>query len=96
MPDVNTTSTQQSLGNGPASQPHTGTKKPNLMGTSTQVPLNTRTEHRVAQLGAKPGHGQVMCNSTTVSLSRKATHPYDDKKMAREVPILSGSKGRKK
>ncbi len=95
MPDVKTTSTEQKLGTGPATQPHTGRMKPKLLGSSTQMPLKTGSPISNAHEGAKPGHGQVTCNSTTLPLSRTANSPYQDKKLSANSPQTNFGKGKR-
>lgn len=91
-PNAQTTSTEQSLSSGPADMPDRGGSKPNAQTTSSQVTMG-RQENPVAQLGARPGMGDVQSTSTKASLDRKSSNPYD--KLSATKPQVSLPGGRK-
>ncbi len=74
-PNHQSTSTKQPLKQGPADMPDRGGPKVNVQTTSSQVKMS-RTANPVAAFGAKPGMGEVQCNSSKAGLSRTATSPY--------------------
>lgn len=92
--NIQSTSTKQSLSSEPKDMPDRGSGAPNVQSSSTRVNLS-RTENPVAAFGAKPGMGEVQCNSTMASLSRTATHPYDNKGTSATTPRedLKGGRG---
>ena len=94
-PNIQSTSTKQSLSSGPADMPDRGGSKPDLQSSSTTVKLS-RTENPVAQFGANSGQGEVQCEATKASLSRTATSPYDNKKTSATTPRIDLKGGRGK
>ena len=98
MPSVTTNSTKQALSNGPASQPADGTKKPDLLSTSTRMPLNTSKPIPVAQFGARATGGgeKLNTNSTMLPLSRTANSPYESRKLSETTPQVNYGKGKKR
>ena len=85
---VESTSTKQKLGKGPADMPDRGgSGKPTLLGDSTQSKLG-RKEIPVAAFGARQtGGGQMpQTDSASVKLSRSATSPYDKEGMSETTP----------
>jgi hypothetical protein len=90
---VQTTSTDKPLRKGPADMPDRGGKAPNAQISSSTVNLS-RKENFVAAFGAKPGMGEVQCESTKVKLSRTANSPYQREGMSATKPQI-GFKGKK-
>lgn len=86
-PNYQTTSTQESLSNGPADMPDRGMKKGMVQTSSSTVPLS-RTENHVAAMGAHPSMGMVQTSSTKTPLARGSVSPYE--KLSRTTPQVSG------
>jgi hypothetical protein len=95
---IDTTSTKQKLGKGPAAAPEYGGSKPTLLGDSTRMKLG-QTAIPVAAFGAKAqGGGKVMSDdNATVKLNRTPTDPYAREGLSETTPRTPfPGKGRRK